>query len=155
MARANPVARKLLAAVVAPLVKAHGGPPKVADVVGRHRSTVTRWVKGDIDWDGLTELASGLRRDIVVTFPAHGRASVTTKEPPPDWARALTNDLLLEIRLNRAVLKAALEGVDPARAERILTRLESQLGPPELRPGEDPAELDGATGAPQSEALRS
>jgi hypothetical protein len=106
MARANPVARKLLAAVVAPLVKAHGGPPKVADVVGRHRSTVTRWVKGDIDWDGLTELASGLRRDIVVTFPAHGRASVTTKEPPPDWARAMEARIVGELKQNRELIEA-------------------------------------------------
>ena len=104
MARANPAARKLLAAVVAPLVKAHGGAPKVAKVVGRNRTTVHRWTEGNIEWDGLAALASGTRQDIVITFPAHGRPTAQTKEPPPDWAGAM------ERRLDVLVAKA---GVDP------------------------------------------
>lgn len=130
MARANPIARKLLASVVAPLVKDYGGAPKVAEIVGRHRSTVTRWVKGDIDWDGLTDMASGLRRDIVITFPAHGRPTATTKEPPPKWARALPAEVA------SAVIERLAEIPEIAQAAAV------ELGLDEPRPAESPTEAN-------------
>lgn len=108
MARANPDARKLLAAVVAPLVRAHGGAPKVARVVGRNRTTVHRWTEGNIEWDGLAALASGTRRNIVITFPAHGSPTVKAKEPPPEWAGAMEQRIVSEVVANRDVLMEAL-----------------------------------------------
>ena len=120
MARANPAVRKLLAAVVAPLVKAHGGAPRVAQVVGRDRTTVHRWTEGNIEWDGLAALASGTRQDIVVTFPAHGRPTATTKEPPPEWAGEMEERIVSEVQANREALMEALAAGFAERAEREL-----------------------------------
>ena len=108
MARSNPHARKLLAGVVAPLVEAHGGVSAVSEAVGRDRSSVHRWTKGDIGWDGLALLASSLRVDVIVTFPAHGHATGTTKEPPPDWAREMEQRLTKILLANRKAFLATM-----------------------------------------------
>ena len=136
MARANPAARKLLAAVVAPLVKAHGGAPKVAKVVGRDRTTVHRWTEGNIEWDGLAALASGTRQDIVITFPAHGRPTAQTKEPPPEWAGAMEERIVSEVVANREALYARLADEAAVRALRRAGLLPD--APPAGRPGRPP-----------------
>lgn len=121
MARANPSVRKLLAAAVAPVVERNGGPPKVAEKVGRHRSTVTRWVKGDIDWDGLAALASGTRTEIVITFPAHGQPKANAKEPPGISAEGLKDSLDEVARLLRLVLDDPVEDPPETPLEELAT----------------------------------
>lgn len=139
---------------ISPLLDEHGGDAAVSRTTGVNKSTVGRWRKGEISLDGLARLASALRQDITLTFPAHGHPDITKEAAAPEWARRLTDDLRMEIRLNRAVISAALEGVDPEEVERILARLETLLGPPVRWLGADPEALGGATSEPRPEATR-
>ena len=110
--------RDVLSEVVRDLVKRHGGPTAVGEVVGAHRLTVTRWMKGDIGLDKLGLLAEKLKEPITVRFgPGHNETP-----PEPIWLEGLKR----EVRMNRAVIRAALAGIDPERATRILDDLASR-----------------------------
>jgi transposase-like protein len=90
-----------LLAVRAALVKAalegQGDDVAVAKKAGVDKSTVGRWRKGNISYEGLEQLASGLRLDIVLKFPAHGHPSADAKESPPAWAEGLETRIALEV----------------------------------------------------------
>lgn len=155
MARVSASTRKLLAGLVAPVVKAHGGPPKVAEKVGRDRTTVYRWTKGDIDLDGLASLASGLRTDLVLTFPAHGSPKATQKEPPPDWARAMSQKI---DAIQLAVTVGVIESLAPeelrswqARIAEILDAFPTQSDEASGDPPDTAAQGGAGLGAPTPE----
>jgi hypothetical protein len=151
----SPVERDLLASVVKPVVEDAGGRQRVVQLTGAANSTVGRWLEGDIGFDGLIRLASATRTNITLTFPAHGKPTGDAKESPPAWAEGLTDLILKEVRVNRAVVSAALAGADPDRVKQILARIEAELGPRGPQPDEDPAPPPQATVQPPGGASRS
>lgn len=67
--------REVLAHLVTALVERHGGPTKVGRTVGADRSTVHRWMNGDIGIDKLGLLAERLGEQVVVRFGAEQKAA--------------------------------------------------------------------------------
>lgn len=122
-AKAKAKTRAMLGGLVAPVLDAYGGDVEVARKVGVDKSTVGRWRKGNISYEGLEQLASGLRVDIVLTFPAHGHPSGDAKESPPAWAEGLETRIALEV---------ARQLVDPKTrtALRELVRRTTETPPP-------------------------
>lgn len=129
--------RESLSETVRALVKRHGGPTAVGEQVGAHRLTVNRWMKGDIGIDKLGLLAEKLEEPITVRFgPGHEETP-----PEPAWLEGLVR----EIRMNRAVIQAAMAGADPAFVSRVLDRLGALESRPTLSGGEAPDPIDAAT----------
>lgn len=113
---------------------------KVAAALLVSRATVADWAKGrSVTPYRLRQLEQLLRPDLQVE-----------KDAPPEWVERMVS----EIRLNRAVLRTALEGVDPDRTRRVFRLLEDQLGPPALPLGEALGESGGATPEQPTEATQ-
>ncbi len=99
--------RESLAETVRALVKRHGGPTAVGDLVGAHRLTVNRWMKGDIGIDKLGLLAEKLDEPITVHFGP----DTETEAAEPSWVQRL-EARLIDLRENQErVAKIAARGV--------------------------------------------
>jgi transcriptional regulator with XRE-family HTH domain len=79
---------------------------KAAARRGHATSTISRWETGGLPqtWNELHEYAKALGQEIVLRFgPAN-----TTKEPPPEWARAIESRIVSEVQVNRETIIEAL-----------------------------------------------
>lgn len=113
------------ARLVGAALDGQGDDVAVARKAGVDKSTIGRWRKGNISFEGLEQLASGLRLDIVLKFPAHGHPSADAKESPPAWAEGLERRIASEV----VSLLASPDGVDAAIAGVAhLARLRRQRG---------------------------
>ena len=97
--------RDALSATVEALVRRHGGPSAVGNVVGADRSTIHRWMRGDIGMGQLGQLAFALGEPVVVRFGPD-----TQKEAAPEWER-------LEVVLEAVRLKLEVSDAELLQAE--------------------------------------
>lgn len=126
----HPTASALATAVSAFVVR-HGGPSKVAAAVGADRTTVHRWMKGNVPIDKLELLAQRLGEPLVLRF-----GPVTDEEaPPPAWARELTDEIRDEIAQTRELVVSSLavrtaEALEPHLQQLLdaLARLDDHPG---------------------------
>jgi hypothetical protein len=106
------------------------------------RMTVNRWARGG----EMPEIAA---RMIAQLF---GHRSDTTKEPPPDWARAMEARIVGELKQNRELIEALARPELIEAAERVISRLEA-LEPPDDEAPRGAVESEGrAAAAPPSQA---
>jgi hypothetical protein len=126
---------------------AYANRQKVADALTEHgyavtRMTVNRWARGS----EMPEIAA---RMIAQLF---GHRSDTTKEPPPDWARAMEARIVGELKQNRELIEALARPELIEAAERVISRLEA-LEPPDDEAPRGAVESEGrAAAAPPSQA---
>jgi hypothetical protein len=126
---------------------AYANRQKVADALTEHgyavtRMTVNRWARGG-------EMPGIAARMILELF---GHRSDTTKEPPPDWARAMEARIVGELKQNRELIEALARPELIEAAERVISRLEA-LEPPDDEAPRGAVESEGrAAAAPPSQA---
>ena len=75
--------------------------------------------------------------------PILGAFGLGHEETPPE--PAWLEGLVREVRMNRAVIQAAMAGADPAFVQRVLDRLAALESRPTLSGGEAPDPIDAAT----------
>jgi len=121
---------------------------KVADALTErgyrvHRVTVNRWAAG-------AEMPEIAARMILELF---GHSPDKTKEPPPEWARAMEERIRLELRLNRALIESDESEETRQQIAQMQAELHGQTPgeqpPDEGHPREDPR----PRGTPQGNAL--
>lgn len=136
--------RDALSALVTALVERHGGPTKVGEKVGAHRTTVHQWMKGNIPLVAMGQLAEKLEESVTLRFgPGHEEEA-----PRPAWVEGL----VAEIRLNRAVIQAAFAVGDPDFVQRVARRLGAPEEPHEQPDDAARADEGGAASVPPSES---
>lgn len=140
--------RKALADTVTALVERHGGPSKVSVRVGADRTTIHRWMRGDIGIDKLGVLAEKLEEPIAIRFgpeierdaPAEAGAAETmlrlwlgTEAPP--WAKELTRQITGEVKALRgeAMEEAVQQEVRAAGLE-LRKQIHAELARDTARP---------------------
>ena len=142
----NPAREQITAAIKAAL-EAVPNRSELARQIGVSRKQTYEWESGN-NTTSLETLAALAEATGVPILLAFGPEQTENEPPEPEWVKRLER----EIQLNRAVLRTALEGVDPDRTRRVFRLLEDQLGPPALPLGEALGESGGATPEQPTEA---
>ena len=108
---------------------------KVAEAIGVKRAAVANWAAGRHVTPKRLEQVKSL-----YGLPVASQG--TQKEPlEPAWLEGLVR----EVRMNRAVIQAAMSGADPAFVSRVLDRLAALEEPPTSSGGEALDPIDAAT----------
>ena len=106
-------------------------PEWVRERLGISSQTLMKWRQGGIPAGRVDDVLAALEE-----------LTGTTKEPPePAWLEGLVR----EVRMNRAVIQAAMSGADPAFVSRVLNRLAALESPPTLSDDEARDPIDAAT----------